>query len=294
MDPAEWGEKWASYHQRQRHACALTFTHTVVEPNISTQGHRRAGEHPGAQRRHHPVPTDEDAALSHTGQPHDSNHKVDWQKESDTSSDEDGATGSSDEDGATGSSTSSDEDGGSGSDEEQSEPASVSKVKVSSSPQANATYGAWARPSSITLTFSEAVTVTGTPRLKIDMDPAEWGEKWASYASGSGTATLTFTHTVVEPNISTKGIAVLKNTLELNGGTMQTSGINADLAHTGLKPTTPSTRWTGVRPSPRVTGVKVTSDAGSDNTYGLRRRHPHQRSPSDEAVDSYRNAAVED
>ena len=29
----------------------------------------------------------------------------------------------------------------------------------------------------ITLTFSETVNVTGTPRLKIDMDPAEWGEK---------------------------------------------------------------------------------------------------------------------
>ena len=27
----------------------------------------------------------------------------------------------------------------------------------------------------ITVTFSEAVDVTGTPQLKIDMDPAEWG-----------------------------------------------------------------------------------------------------------------------
>ena len=40
----------------------------------------------------------------------------------------------------------------------------------------------------ITLTFSEAVEVTGAPRLKIDMDPAEWGEKWAGYEGGSGTA----------------------------------------------------------------------------------------------------------
>ena len=35
----------------------------------------------------------------------------------------------------------------------------------------------------VALTFSEAVDVNtagGTPRLKIDMDPADWGEKWAS------------------------------------------------------------------------------------------------------------------
>ena len=47
----------------------------------------------------------------------------------------------------------------------------------------------------ITLTFSGAANVSGTPRLKIDMDPADWGEKWASYQGGSGTASLTFTHT---------------------------------------------------------------------------------------------------
>ena len=43
------------------------------------------------------------------------------------------------------------------------------------------------------------------------------------FASGSGTATLTFTHTVVEPNYSTQGIAVLANSLALNGGTIRSS-----------------------------------------------------------------------
>ena len=35
----------------------------------------------------------------------------------------------------------------------------------------------------VSVTFDEAVDVDtseGTPRLKIDMDPAEWGEKWAA------------------------------------------------------------------------------------------------------------------
>ena len=81
--------------------------------------------------------------------------------------------------------------------------------------------------------FAVPVEVTGTPRLKIDMDPADWGEKWASYESGSGTGTLLFSHAVVEPNYSSQGIAVLANTLELNGGTIRALGADAKLAHAG-------------------------------------------------------------
>ena len=72
----------------------------------------------------------------------------------------------------------------------------------------------------ISVTFDQAVNVTGAPRIAIDMDPADWGEKQAAYASGSGATTLTFTYTVVQPNESTQGIAVLADTLELNGGTI--------------------------------------------------------------------------
>ena len=78
--------------------------------------------------------------------------------------------------------------------------------------------------------------VTGTPQLAIDMDPAAWGTKWANYTSGSGTASLTFAHTVVQPNYSTQGIAVLENTLRLNGGTIRSASSQtaAGLAHGGL------------------------------------------------------------
>ncbi len=72
------------------------------------------------------------------------------------------------------------------------------------------------------MTFSEAVEVDvsgGSPRLKIDLDPAgDRGEKWAVYESGGGTAELTFAYEVVEPDLSAAGGAVLANTLELNGG----------------------------------------------------------------------------
>ena len=92
----------------------------------------------------------------------------------------------------------------------------------------------------MTLTFSEAVdvdTAGGKPRLKIKMDP-DYGEKWADYASGSGTTMLEFTYTVAQPNISTQGIAVLANSLELNGGSIESAStsVPADLSHEKLDP----------------------------------------------------------
>ena len=87
----------------------------------------------------------------------------------------------------------------------------------------------------VQLTFSEAVEVNGEPWLKIKMDP-DYGEKWARYEGGSGTNSLTFAYTVVEPNLSPQGIAVLANTLELIYGAVRyaSSGDPAYLAHTGL------------------------------------------------------------
>ena len=47
---------------------------------------------------------------------------------------------------------------------------------------------------------------------------------------------MTFAHTVVEPNISTEGIAVLGNTLELSAGAIRSASTRADaeFAHDGL------------------------------------------------------------
>ena len=111
----------------------------------------------------------------------------------------------------------------------------VSGVEVTSQAGADATY-ALGETLEVTVTFSEAVTVTGTPGLSIDMDPAAWGEKRAAYASGSGTAALVFTHKVVEPNLSRRGIAVLANSLALAGGSIRSASSQADaaLTHVGL------------------------------------------------------------
>ena len=84
------------------------------------------------------------------------------------------------------------------------------------------------------VTFDKAVTVTGKPRLKIKFDP-DFGEVWAEYASGSASTVLTFAYEVMNKapaNLSTRGIAVLGNTLELNGGAIRDeNGVDANLAH---------------------------------------------------------------
>ena len=114
----------------------------------------------------------------------------------------------------------------------------VEAVAVVSDAGADATY-APGDTIRVRVSFSEAVTVDtagGRPRLRIDMDPAAWGEKWAAYESGGGTANLTFAYAVVVPNTSTRGIAVPADTLELNGGTIRSAATQADavLAHEGL------------------------------------------------------------
>ena len=82
----------------------------------------------------------------------------------------------------------------------------------------------------VQVTFGTAVTVTGTPRLKIKLVV----DKLADYESGSGTKVLTFAYTVVAGNASPTGTAVVADTLELNGGTITSGSTNANLAHSGL------------------------------------------------------------
>ena len=197
MDPAAWGEKWAFYGSGSGTA-EITFTHTVVEPNFSSQGIAVLAD--SLELNNGEVLSQSSlagAVLSHAGLGHDAAHKVDWRL--------------------------------------SPQAPSVTGVAISSDAGADATY-ALDESIRVSMFFSEAVTVTGAPRLEIDMDPAAWGEKWAVYENGSGSTEITFTHTVVEPNFSSRGIAVLADTLELNNGTIRSaaSQTDADLTHTGL------------------------------------------------------------
>ena len=111
----------------------------------------------------------------------------------------------------------------------------VTDVQISSTPSHPETY-TYGLGSNIQVqvTFDRAVTVSGTPRLQIDFDSAAGGEKWADFEGGSDTKVLTFGYEVVAADRSTQGVAVLANTLQLNGGTIKDAGdatVNANLAH---------------------------------------------------------------
>ena len=81
---------------------------------------------------------------------------------------------------------------------------------------------------SFPVTFSEPVNVTGSPRLSLNVGGVA---RYATYASGSGTTTLTFTYNTVVGDVDLDGVA-LSSPLDLNGGTIK------DLAGNDLAPLT--------------------------------------------------------
>jgi hypothetical protein len=76
----------------------------------------------------------------------------------------------------------------------------------------------------VTVTFSEPVTVTGTPQLSLSTgSPATTA---VNYASGSGTSTLTFNYTVVSGNTATDLDYASTSALALNSGTIRDAATN--------------------------------------------------------------------
>lgn len=70
----------------------------------------------------------------------------------------------------------------------------------------------------ITITFSEAVNVTGTPQLTLETGTID---QVVAYSAGSGTTTLTFNYTVQAGNEAIDLDYVSTNALALNGGSIQ-------------------------------------------------------------------------
>ncbi|MGB5910715.1 MAG: NosD domain-containing protein [Promethearchaeia archaeon] len=118
----------------------------------------------------------------------------------------------------------------------------------------------------ITITFSEAVYVTGTPQLALETGTID---VIVDYISGSGTNTLTFTYTVAAGQTSSDLDYNSTIALSLNGGTIQDGvGLDADL-------TLPTPGATGSlsdnkdiiidTTAPTITNVSATN---ADGTYG--------------------------
>src|SRR5919202_1824504 len=102
-------------------------------------------------------------------------------------------------------------------------PATITNVTATT---ADGTYGIGATIN-ITATFSEAVTITGTPQLQLETGTTD---QLANYTTGSGTPTLTFNYTV-QPGDTTLDLQYLTTTaLALNGGAIKDSiNLDADL-----------------------------------------------------------------
>ena len=103
----------------------------------------------------------------------------------------------------------------------------VSSVAMSSTPN-NGTYTT-GDTIQVTVTFDEAVNVTGTPQLTLTIGAAS---QTANYTSGSGTVSLVFGYTVVSGDTDADGVEIQAN--QLSGTITDTAGNAATLTHTAL------------------------------------------------------------
>jgi hypothetical protein len=132
--------------------------------------------------------------------------------------------------------------------------ATISSLSITSSSGADSTYSI-GNVITVTVSTSEAVTVTGFPLIPI----VGLVSKNFIYASGSGGSTLLFNYTVVSGDSSTAGLAITANTLALNSGTMlDTGGLALTLTHSAVS-TSGSHKVDGIIPT--ITGTSSKSIA---------------------------------
>ena len=114
----------------------------------------------------------------------------------------------------------------------------------------------------VTVTFSENVTVTGSPQLELAIG---FNTRTAEYESTAGSA-ATFSYTVAEGDSDSDGISIGANKLTLNGGIIEDAADNdANLAHNALA-AQDGHKVDGV--PPRLRGMKFASSTdGSDGAY---------------------------
>ena len=120
-------------------------------------------------------------------------------------------------------------------------PAMISTVEITSDPGMDSNY-ATGEDIEVTATFDQAVAVTGKPRILLLLGGGSRGDRWAEYASGSGTTALVFSYPVLATDESdANGIAVGVSALtadhvDLNGGTItvDATGEDASLSYAPL------------------------------------------------------------
>ncbi len=128
--------------------------------------------------------------------------------------------------------------------------------------------GSWTDGDTVRLTlgFSEPVTVAtagGTPAVGIALDG---GARQATYASGTGTATLAFAYAVTADDGTVTSVSLTADSLAMNGGTIRdAAGRDADLEHPGIGEATEETE---TESAAALTGLKLV-DTGTGTETAL-------------------------
>ena len=118
----------------------------------------------------------------------------------------------------------------------------------------------------VTVTFSEQVTVTGTPQLELDFDGTA---KTADYRSANGAAVV-FSYAVAPDDVDTDGIAISANTLSLNDGTIKDAADNdANLSYDDVAADSGHKVEGTDTTASTISSLAITSDPGDDDTYGV-------------------------
>ena len=140
-------------------------------------------------------------------------------------------------------------------------PPTVSKLEITSDPGTDRTYAA-EDDIQVTVTFSETVEVTGTPRLQIELGG---GSRTADYQGGSGTAALVFEYEVADRESDTDGVGVEADSL--SGGTIRDEARNnAELDHDGVAADS-GHKVDGVKPELAASGGAVVDGTTLTLTY---------------------------
>lgn len=110
----------------------------------------------------------------------------------------------------------------------------------------------------ISVTFDEAVTVSGVPEISLTFSAMSAGSLTANYLSGSGTSNLIFRYTVATGDEDANGIDI-GSAITLNGGSI------TDLAGNVSPLTLPTTNFPAVLIAPSAPTLSITLPA--DNSF---------------------------
>ena len=124
-----------------------------------------------------------------------------------------------------------------------------------------------------TLTFNQAVDVTGSPQITLTIGSSE---KAASCAAATNTTTVLCSYTVAQGNNAPDGVGVKANSLALNGGTIRkesSSTVNAFLGHAEVA-VNASHKVDGIRPTLITTGTDAPKTSVDGTQVFLRFSEP--------------------